>query len=129
MAASVEDIQYRIDVCQEFIKLWEQFFSIQQGVGDEDYLTDQEELTFLELKGKIARNRYKLTQSLGRDFSGGNKILAVLNNAPDFEALREMTHVQRNRLETDWHQIFINLNKCLGILQSRVPKSAQPAKG
>jgi hypothetical protein len=125
MAASVENLMYRIDVCKEFIGFWEQLFNIMQGVGDDDYLTDLEEQTFLELKGKIARTRYNLAQSLGKDFSGGNKILAVLNNAVDFEALREMTHVQRNRLETDWHQIFINLNKCLGILQARAPQTAK----
>jgi hypothetical protein len=120
--AKREDIERRITVCQEYARLWEEFFKC-FGTGDlqQRKILDQDEVRFQKIVSELARQQFRFGFFMGDRFSDGDKIVDILERAENLRTIQAMPDANFSKLEVDWPQVFINMHRAVGRLMRELP--------
>lgn len=123
MAAAIPHtrIDNRIAVCREYTALWQRFFSFFSESLADRQITEQMEGEFAQILSLLALNQYKFQELVGEHMSDAPKILEVLADAISLQNIKAMQDANFNKLQVDWHTLFISMNKALGRLMTKVP--------
>ncbi len=114
-------LEKKIALCQEYTQLWAKIFACFSDGFENRRITAEDEAQFFKLVTEAARREFRITYTLGKDFDLGDDILEFLGQAVSLSALHELGETDFNRLQHDWHVIFIALNKFLGRLLDQRP--------
>lgn len=118
-----DDIQRRIEVCEKYASLWEEYFRM-FGFADfreKKKILPQEETQFQKIIRDLARQQFRFSFFMGDKFGDGDKIIDVLERSESLRVLQEMQEANFQKLEVDWHQIFINMHRAVGRLTRELP--------
>ncbi len=111
----------RISVCREYIRLWSQFFQLFADDIHQRQITDQEEKAFFQTVTALSRKHYLFCELMGDFFEGGDKIMEVLVNSVTLSNIKAMNQPTLDKLELDWHTLFLDMNVALGRLLRLLP--------
>lgn len=117
----------KIALCEEYSELWSNFFNFFADGLEGKKITGDAEAQFFRIMTDLARKEFALSYFMGDDFTGGDKIITLLNQTVSLMNLQGMSEAAFNKLQMDWHIIFISLRKCCGRLMQRRPVKSAPA--
>ncbi len=111
-------LERRIGVLKGFIDLWVSFkTSVEEAIKKTD-LTSADERAFLEVKSTIARRQQALIDVLGAEDVPDSEITAILAHAVSLKQLGGASGLLGRKLETDWHEAYMQFNRALGTLEN-----------
>ncbi|MGB9692239.1 MAG: hypothetical protein ACPL7D_08720 [Candidatus Sumerlaeaceae bacterium] len=111
-------LENRLAVCQQYTKLWQDYFRFFSEELRDRRITDQEEQAFFQIMYMLASNQYRFLELAGKYFKDGDGILKVLTDTVSLQYIKEMSEAQYNQLLVDWHTMFIMMNKAIGKLKA-----------
>ncbi len=111
-------LENRLAVCQQYTKLWHDYFRFFSEELRDRRITDQEEQAFFQMMYVLASNQYRFVELAGKYFKDGDGILKVLTDTVSLQYIKEMSDAQYSQLLVDWHTIFIMMNKAIGKLKA-----------
>jgi len=120
-SSASRQLEERIAFIQEYIKLWRQFFeAFADGFeGRKIFKRDEEE--FARVLNSLAHHHYRFSFTAGKEMSGVDGILKILCEVSSLSHLKGLSEAQLGKIQVEWHEIFINMNKALGRWISRRP--------
>lgn len=118
---ALDSYENRIQTCREYATLWQEFFQFFAEDLTERGFTEDEERRFAELVTVLAQKQFKFTQLSAPHFTGGEEILRILSEAVSLSYLKTLPEASFNKLQVDWHTVFLNMNKCIGKLLNEIP--------
>lgn len=116
--ARLTSVENRLAVCQQYTKLWHDYFRFFSEELRDKRITDQEEQAFFQIMYVLASNQYRFVELAGKYFKDGDGILKVLTDTVSLQAIKQMSDAQYSQLLIDWHTIFIMMNKAIGKLKA-----------
>jgi len=118
---ALDSYENRIAACRDYTNLWQEFFQFfAEDLADRSF-TEDEERRFAELVTVLARKHFRYTQLAVPHFTNGPEILKILSEAVSLSYLKTLAEASFNKLQVDWHTVFLNMNKCLGKLLNEIP--------
>ncbi len=115
-----EEIEYRIKVIKEFLKLWERYDELfRHAYRDKDASATEEE-EFFKLKAQLARRHQYLMEYLEKEYVKAEPVTPYLS---DTVTLRGMINIHFDfykKLRMQWHATFLRLNEALGYLMTHL---------
>ncbi len=102
---------------KEFIELWKKFNQIYKEAMKNSSVTDEEEELFLETKSVIARKFQTIVESLTVERATVDRTYDVINKIISLKSLPTFSEETLRRINNDWHQVYISLNRLLGHLE------------
>ncbi|HOR27995.1 MAG TPA: hypothetical protein PLG73_08255 [Candidatus Sumerlaeota bacterium] len=111
----------RIAVCREYIALWMNFFRFFAEDMTRKEITAAEEKQFFQVMTALTRKHFTFVELMAETFDRGNDIIAVLSTAVSLTHIQNMPENTRGKLELDWHNLFLDMNRTLGRLLRRLP--------
>lgn len=116
--ARLTSVENCLAVCQQYTKLWHDYFRFFSEELRDKRITDQEEQAFFQIMYVLASNQYRFVELAGKYFKDGDGILKVLTDTVSLQAIKQMSDAQYSQLLIDWHTIFIMMNKAIGKLKA-----------
>ena len=114
-----KNLEARIKQLTEFVDLWKSFYELYKRASDQQNFTEDEEKNFLELKSSLARKYQALMDSLGIKPTAEDRTFDVISQVMSLKSISILSPLQMEKLENDWHNSYITLNKILGSLENR----------
>lgn len=114
----------RIAVCREYAALWQRFFSYFADSLEGRQITEEMEQNFTQLLSLLALNHYKFEELVGEVMPDASKVLAVLSETISLTQMQTLPKANFEKLQVDWHTLFISMNKALGKLTAKLPPKA-----
>ena len=111
----------RIVVCREYIDLWMQFFRFFAEDMRDKEIKPAEEKAFFQIMTQLARKQFLFVELMADKFDRGPDIINVLTMAVSLVHIQNMQENTRSKLELDWHNLFLDMNKTLGRLLRMMP--------
>lgn len=115
------NLDYRIQLCTAYTNDWRQFFDF-FGEGFEGRrITQQEEEKFHVLLVDLANKHYVYTELINNHLEPKYKkaIFDILCDCISLSHVKNLSVSEYSRLIQRWHEVFIYMNKALGILVSQ----------
>ncbi len=112
-------LEGKIELLKEFIEGWVGFRDFLKDGLRNKTLSAEGEREFLEIKSRVTRKYQTLTQALEEDFISDERLMDIISHAVSLESVTGTSGLQFRKIENDWHLSYINLNKLLGILESK----------
>jgi len=109
---------------REFLELWVKFNHIYKEAMGKTAITPEEESSFLETKSIIARKFQALADSLSIDRFTMDRTYDVINQILSLKSISTLSEQALKKIENDWHEAYISLNRLLGHLE--VQKDTKP---
>jgi hypothetical protein len=110
----------RLHELEEFIRRWSLFFRFfqdqQQQLQTGSELNDRFRLATRDIALRI----YAISELAGDAFSDSNRILKLLSEMPSLEALKTIADSSYDKLQVEWHEIYLKLNVAKGKLLHRM---------
>ncbi len=103
---------------KEFIELWKKFNSIYKEAMGKSAITEEEEELFLETKSIVARKFQTLADSFSIDRHTIDKTYDVIGSILSLRSISTLSEPTLRKLESDWHEAYISLNRLLGHLEA-----------
>lgn len=138
-SGAAERLEKRIAFVQEYIKLWRQFFEMFADGFEGRKVLKRDEEEFSRILNSLAHHHYRFTASVGSFMGGTDAVIKVLCGTTSLSHLKTLSEAQLNKVQIDWHEIFIQMNKALGRLiahrplppadAAEAPKGASPDGG
>jgi len=113
------NLESRIKQLKEFIDLWTSFYEHYKRAGGQQTFTEDEERNFLELKSSLARKYQGLMDSLGIKPTAEDRTFDVISQVMSLKSIGTTSPLQMEKMENDWHNSYITLNKIMGSLENR----------
>lgn len=113
-------LESRIMVCKEYAALWQRFFSYFSESLTDKQITQQMETEFEHILSLLAFNQFKFEELVGEHMPDSRKILNVLADAVSLGTIKTMQEAHLNKLQLEWHELFISMNKALGKLSNQL---------
>lgn len=113
------ELELKIKRLKEFMQVWIKFHDMYKDSIKRDTITPEEESTFLETKSLIARKYQALTEHLGMGPSYEDKTFDVISQVLSLKSVAAISDLSLHKIENDWHNSYILLNKLLGELEGR----------
>ncbi len=120
MANPFLTLENRTQVCREYTKLWADFFKMFADDLEHRKIHENDEAAFQQMLSLLALNHFKFTELMGDKLKDPDGILEVLCEAVSLSHLKTQSEAQFSKLQVDWHTLFLDMNKCLGKLQSEL---------
>jgi hypothetical protein len=108
-----------INKTREFIELWKKFNQIYKEAMGKAAITEEEEELFLETKSIVARKFQTLVDSLSVERSTIERTYDVINQILSLKSISTISEEALRKLNVDWHQSYISLNRLLGHLEAQ----------
>ena len=102
---------------KEFIELWKKFNSIYKESMGKSAITEEEEGLFLETKSIVAREFQVLADSFSIDRHTIDRTYDVIGSILSLRSISTLSEPTLKKLESDWHEVYISLNRLLGHLE------------
>ncbi len=118
---ALDSLEYRLAACREYIQLWQEYFQFFADDLTDRIFTEEDERRFGELISALSAKYFRFTQLAGSDFKGGPEILKLLAETVSLSYLKTLPEANFNKLQVDWHTLFLAMNKCLGKIMTSVP--------
>lgn len=114
----VLNIPGALNKTKDYIALWVEFHNvIMDAIKKEDF-TKEEEDKFLEMKSKAAQKFQTLVDILSVDRETVDRTYDVINQILSLKNAPKLSESLNKKLENDWHQVYITLNRLLGKLEA-----------
>lgn len=113
------ELELKIKRVKDFIQLWIKFHSMYKDALSRDTITPKEEEDFLETKSLIARKYQALKDFLGISTSYEDKTFDVVSQLLSLKSVATISDLSLTKIENDWHNSYILLNKILGELEGK----------
>ena len=120
MANPFLTLENRTQVCREYTKLWADFFKMFADDLVHRKIHENDEAAFQQILSLLALNHFKFAELMGDKLKDPEGILEVLCEAVSLSHLKMQSEAQFSKLQVDWHTLFLDMNKCLGKLQSEL---------
>jgi len=104
---------------KEFLELWKRFNQIYKEAMVKTSVTEEEEELFLETKSVVARKFQILVDSLPVDRPTIDRTYEVINQTISLKSISTLPEEAVKRINSDWHQAYISLNRLLGHLEAQ----------
>ena len=114
-----KNLEGRIKQLTEFVDLWKSFYELYKRASDQQNFTEDEEKNFLELKSSLARKYQALMDALGIKPTAEDRTFDVISQVMSLKSISILSPLQMEKVENDWHNSYITLNKILGSLENR----------
>ncbi|MBI4844875.1 MAG: hypothetical protein HY810_00085 [Candidatus Omnitrophica bacterium] len=114
-----KNLQNRIKQVNDFVELWASFYELYKRATNQSTFSEQEEKSFLELKSNLARKYQALMDSLGIKPTAEDRTFDVISQVMSLKNINTLSPLQMEKLENDWHNSYITLNKILGSLENK----------
>ena len=114
-----KNLEARIKQLTEFVDLWKSFYELYKRASDQQNFTEDEEKNFLELKSSLDRRYQALMDALGIKPTAEDRTFDVISQVMSLKSISILSPLQMEKLENDWHNSYITLNKILGSLENR----------
>jgi hypothetical protein len=115
----VQSPKEAIDKTREFIELWKKFNQIYKEAMGKAAITEEEEDLFLETKSIVARKFQTLVDSLAVERPTIERTYDVINQILSLKSISTISEQALAKLNNDWHQSYISLNRLLGHLEAQ----------
>lgn len=112
-------LESKIKQVNEFVDLWASFYELYQRATKQDAFSEEEEKSFLELKSNLARKYQALMDALAIKPTAEDRTFDVISQIMSLKSISLLSPLQLEKLENDWHNSYITLNKILGSLENR----------
>ena len=112
-------LESKIKQLREFIDLWASFYELYKRAASQQDFTEEEERNFLELKSSLARKYQALMDALGIKPTAEDRTFDVISQVMSLKNIPMLSPLQMEKLENDWHNSYITLNKIMGSLENR----------
>jgi hypothetical protein len=119
-------LENRLAVCQQYTKLWHDYFRFFSEELRDRRITEEEEQAFFQMIYVLASNQFRFVELASPHFKEGGGILKVLTDTVSLQYIKQMSDAQYSQLLIEWHTIFIMMNKAIGKLKAEY--AAQEAK-
>ena len=113
------ELELKIKRVKEFMQLWIKFHDMYKDALSRDTITPEEEAAFLETKSLIARRYQALKDFLGLANTYEDKTFDVITQVLSLKSVATISDLSLNKIENDWHNSYILLNKMLGELEGK----------
>ncbi len=120
-----QDLEKQIKKARDFIHLWLQFRQHYQNALGRTNIIPEEENAFLELKSNIVRQYQGLLESIGIGHSSDDRTFEVISSILSLASVSALNEMQFKKVENDWHNSYLNLNKILGSLENKKEQAAK----
>jgi hypothetical protein len=114
-----KELELQIKRVKEFMQLWIKFHDMYKNSLSREAISPEDEKTFLETKSLIARKYQALKTLLGTSVSYDDRALDVVSHVLSLKGVADISDVSMRKIENDWHNSYIQLNKLLGELEGR----------
>jgi hypothetical protein len=104
---------------REFIELWKKFNQIYKEAMGKSVITEEEEELFLETKSIVARKFQTMVDSITVERSTIDRTYDVINQILSLKSISAISEEALRKLNNDWHQSYISLNRLLGHLEAQ----------
>jgi len=115
----VEQLEKRVDQCQEFMNDWLLFNQIMSAYPKQEANKLQLESQFLKIKSKLAREHRVLKEQLQADYNIDGNLMNIISGATNLESIYAQSDVSIKKMQNEWHRAFISINETLGVLQDK----------
>lgn len=117
------------EIFVRFLTNWETYFKFFSNVQEAIVVTPENEERFFNLQVQLALDTYTLNQGAKGFFSDHKGILEILAQTPSLETLSKVTDSQFRKFQIDWHSLFLEINKAMGLFERAKGKVQQEKKG
>ena len=124
----LDELEQKIALCQDFTQRWAKFFNFFGDGFEGRKITADSEAQFFRLMTELARGEFRVSHTIGSEFTQGPDILTILSDAVSLTHIHEMGEGQFAQFQHAWHVVFIALNKTLGRLLQQRPEPKEAAK-
>lgn len=115
------DLEKKIVVCQNYIKLWSEYFTYYSDSLEGVVIAPETEEKFFRIMGALAARLFEFSARMEDDFNADEKITTLLTETPTLAHLAPLSEAEYSAIQIRWHEIFIELNKTRGRLVQRLP--------
>lgn len=112
-------LEKKIKYLKEFMELWIKFHDLYKNALSKQAISPEEEKNFLETKSLIARKYQMLKEFLNLEPSSDDRTFDVISQVLSLEGVSTLSDLGMKKIESDWHNSYIQLNKMLGELESK----------
>lgn len=112
-------LEDRIRQLKEFVDLWTSFYNLYKRAKTQEVFNEDEEHGFLELKSQLARKYQGIMDILGIKPTAEDRTFDVISQVMSLKNISKLSSLQLEKLENDWHNSYITLNKILGSLENK----------
>jgi hypothetical protein len=113
------ELEFKIKRLKEFMQLWVKFHDMYKNALSQDTISPENETSFLETKSLIARKYQALKDHLGVTTSYEDKTFDVISQLLSLKSVAAISDLSLHKIESDWHNSYIILNKLLGELEGK----------
>jgi len=114
-----KELELKIKRLKEFMQLWIKFHDMYKNSLSRDTISPEEEKSFLETKSLIARKYQALKDQLGIGSSYDDRTFDVISQVLSLKSVAAISDLSMHKIENDWHNSYIQLNKLLGELEGK----------
>jgi hypothetical protein len=114
-----KELELKIKRLKEFMQLWVKFHDMYKKAISRETISPEEENIFLETKSLIARKYQALKDYLGIDPSYEDRTFDVISQLLSLKSVAAISDLSLHKIENDWHNSYILLNKLLGELEGK----------
>ena len=118
----IREVDKLIKDAKDFMALWVKFHELYKEAIKDKVISPEEEKTFLETKSVIARRYQALIDEIGAPSSPEDRIFDVISSILSLETVASLSDMQLAKIEQDWHNSYISLNRLLGGLETQREK-------
>ena len=116
----------RLRELEEFIRRWSVYFRFFQDPQSELRTGADLNNQFRMATRDLALRAYAISELAGDAFGETNRILKLLSEMPSLESLKETADSTYDKLQVEWHEIYLKLNVAKGKLLHRLtPKQLE----
>lgn len=113
------DLESKMTQIKRFIDLWVSFHASYKRAATQQSFTDDEEAIFLDLKSNLARKYQGLIDSFRIKAAAEDRTFDVISQVMSLKSMNSLSPMQFDKIDNDWHNSHIRLNKILGSLENR----------
>ncbi len=114
-----KELEKKIKQIKEFMELWVKFHELYKSATKNRVISPDEEKAFLETKSLIARKYQALMDNLNIEPTAEDKTMDIISQVLSLETVSSISDMQMRKIENDWHDSYISLNKLLGKLENK----------
>lgn len=114
-----KNLESRMKQLNEFIELWKTFYELYKRALEQQSFSEDEERNFLELKSSLARKYQGMMDALGIKPTAEDRTFDVISQVMSLKSINMLSPLQMEKMENDWHNSYITLNKILGTLENK----------
>ncbi len=111
-------IKKKIEHTKEFLELWVKFHETYKSALNKKTINPEEENDFLQTKSLIARKYQYLMEELDIKPTAEDRTMDVIAAILSLESVSTISDMQLKKLEGDWHNSFLLLNRVVGKLEA-----------